>query len=200
MQKLRQSHSALPQLRSVAMSHLKYSRIPHVLGTEEEAVRLAKRYGGDEEKVRRAALLHDCTKRLKLEDQLTICERYGLDVDEEERKSAALLHSKTAAALAKHVYGEDEEVCGAICWHTTGRENMTKLEKILYIADYIEPTRNFPGVEELRKKVYEDLDAGVLMGMENTISLMERRGEPIHANTTRARDALRERIESRGES
>jgi nicotinate-nucleotide adenylyltransferase len=77
---------------------------------------------------------------------------------------------------------------------------MTQLEKILYIADYIEPTRNFPGVEELRKTVYEDLDTGILMGMENTISLMQRRGEPIHANTTRARDALRERIERRGES
>ena len=190
----------LSQLRSVAISHLKHSRIPHVLGTEEEAVRLAKRYGGDEEKIRRAALLHDCTKRLKLEDQLAICARYGLDVDEDERKSAALLHSKTAAALAKHVYGEDEEVCGAICWHTTGRADMTQLEKILYIADYIEPTRNFPGVEELRKTVYEDLDTGILMGMENTISLMQRRGEPIHANTTRARDALRERIERRGES
>ena len=190
----------LPQLRSVAISHLKHSRIPHVLGTEEEAVRLARRYGADEEKARRAALLHDCTKRLGLEEQLAICERYGLDVDEEERKSAALLHSKTAAALARYVYGEDEEVCGAICWHTTGRADMTKLEKILYIADYIEPTRDFPGVEELRKKVYADLDAGVLMGMENTIALMQRRGEPIHSNTTRARDALRERIEIRGKS
>ena len=70
---------------------------------------------------------------------------------------------------------------------------MTLLEKILYIADYIEPTRSFPGVEKLRKKVYEDLDAGVLMGMENTIALMMERGGPIHPNTTSAAEALRER-------
>lgn len=191
----------LRQLRSVALSHLKYSRIPHVLGTEEEAIRLAQNYGADTEKARRAALLHDCTKRLSLEEHLEICRQYGLEVDEMEKTSPNLLHAKTAAAVAKHVYGECEEVCGAICWHTTGRENMTTLEKILYIADYIEPTRDFPGVEKLRKAVYEDLDIGVLMGMENTIALTQRRGIPTHTNTLQARNALRERIErSRGES
>jgi nicotinate-nucleotide adenylyltransferase len=91
------------------------------------------------------------------------------------------------------VYGECDEVCEAIKWHTTGQADMTLLEKILYIADYIEPTRSFPGVEKLRKKVYEDLDAGVLMGMENTIALMMERGGPIHPNTTSAAEALRER-------
>ena len=191
----------LRQLRSVALSHLKYSRIPHVLGTEEEAIRLAQNYGADTEKARRAALLHDCTKRLSLEEHLEICRQYGLEVDEMEKTSPDLLHAKTAAAVAKHVYGECEEVCGAICWHTTGRENMTTLEKILYIADYIEPTRDFPGVEKLRKAVYEDLDIGVLMGMENTIALTQQRGIPTHTNTLQARNALRERIErSRGES
>ena len=191
----------LRQLRSVALSHLKYSRIPHVLGTEEEAIRLAQNYGADTEKARRAALLHDCTKRLSLEEHLEICRQYGLEVDEMEKTSPNLLHAKTAAAVAKHVYGECEEVCGAICWHTTGRENMTTLEKILYIADYIEPTRDFPGVEKLRKAVYEDLDIGVLMGMENTIALTQQRGIPTHTNTLQARNALRERIErSRGES
>ena len=114
-------------------------------------------------------------------------------MDELEKTSANLLHSKTAAALAEHVYGECGEVCEAIRWHTTGKADMTLLEKILYIADYIEPTRSFPGVEKLRKRVYEDLDAGVLMGMENTIALMMERGGPIHPNTTSAAEALRER-------
>ena len=185
----------LRELRPVALSHLKHSRIPHVLGTEEEAIRLAQRCGADVEKARRAALLHDCTKRLSLPEHLARCEEYGIEVDELEKTSPNLLHSKTAAALAEHVYGECEEVCGAIRWHTTGREDMSLLEKILYIADYIEPTRDFPGVEDLRKAVYQDLDHGVLLGMENTIALMERRGAPIHPNTTRARDALRERTE-----
>ena len=193
-------HLPFRQLRPVALSFLKHSRIPHVLGTEQEAVRLALRYGADAEKAGRAALLHDCTKRLSLDEHLALCERYGLEVDETERTSAALLHAKTGAAIARYVFGEPEEVCGAICWHTTGRPGMTLLEKILYIADYVEPSRDFPGVEDLRKRVYEDLDAGVLMGMENTISLMQRRGDPIHSNTTQARDYLCERKEAfRGE-
>lgn len=194
-------HLTLRQLRPVALSHLKHSRIGHVLGTEEEAIRLAQSYGADVEKARRAALLHDCTKRLSLREHLEICERYGVEVDELEKTSPNLLHSKTGAAIAQHVYGECQEVCEAIKWHTTGKPHMTLLEKILYIADYIEPTRAFPGVETLRKAVYQDLDAGVLMGMENTIDLMQRRGDPIHPNTTQARDALRERKEKfRGES
>ena len=194
-------HLTLRQLRPVALSHLKHSRIGHVLGTEEEAIRLAQSYGADVEKARRAALLHDCTKRLSLQEQLEICERYGVEVDELEKTSPNLLHSKTGAAIAQHVYGECQEVCEAIKWHTTGKPHMTLLEKILYIADYIEPTRAFPGVETLRKAVYQDLDAGVLMGMENTIDLMQRRGAPIHPNTPQARDALRERKEKfRGES
>ena len=194
-------HLTLRQLRPVALSHLKHSRIGHVLGTEEEAIRLAQSYGADVEKARRAALLHDCTKRLSLQEQLEICERYGVEVDELEKTSPNLLHSKTGAAIAQHVYGECQEVCEAIKWHTTGKPHMTLLEKILYIADYIEPTRAFPGVDTLRKAVYQDLDAGVLMGMENTIDLMQRRGDPIHPNTTQARDALRERKEKfRGES
>ena len=184
---------SLRELRPVALSHLKHSRIPHVLGTEEEAIRLAQFYGADTEKARRAALLHDCTKRLGLEEHLALCEAYGLEVDELEKTSPNLLHSKTAAAIAKNVYGECDEVCEAIKWHTTGKADMTLLEKILYIADYIEPTRSFPGVEKLRKRVYEDLDAGVLMGMENTIALMMERGGPIHPNTTSAAEALRER-------
>lgn len=194
-------HLTLRQLRPVALSHLKHSRIGHVLGTEEEAIRLSQSYGADVEKARRAALLHDCTKRLSLQEHLEICERYGVEVDELEKTSPNLLHSKTGAAIAQHVYGECQEVCEAIKWHTTGKPHMTLLEKILYIADYIEPTRAFPGVDTLRKAVYQDLDAGVLMGMENTIDLMQRRGDPIHPNTTQARDALRERKEKfRGES
>ena len=187
-------------LRPIALSFLKHKRIPHVLGTEQEAIRLAIRYGGDVEKARRAALLHDCTKRLGLAEQLALCETYRIEIDEMERTSAALLHSKTAAAIAQHVFGEGADVCSAIRYHTTGKRDMTGLEKILYIADYIEPSRDFPGVAELRRQVYEDLDRGVLMGMENTIALTAQRGTALHPNTTQARNFLRERIDtSRGE-
>ena len=181
----------LEQLRPVALSCLNHRRIPHVLGTEEEAVRLARRWGADTDKARRAALLHDCTKKLDLREQLALAERFHVPLDEMERREIKLLHAKTGAGVAEAAFGADGEVAGAIRWHTTGRGNMTLLEKVIYLADYIEPNRDFPGVEELRRICYEDLDAGLLLGLEMTIREMEERGAPIHPKTLEARDALK---------
>ncbi len=181
----------LKDLRPVALSYLKHKRIPHVLGTEQEAIRLALRWGGDPEKARRAALLHDCTKKLDMEEQLALCEHYQIPLDALERKALKLLHAKTGAAIAADVFGTDEELTNAIRWHTTGHGNMTLLEKIIYLADYIEPSRDFPGVDKLRKICYEDLDAGLLLGLEMTIQEMEERGNPVHRATLEARDALK---------
>ncbi len=184
-------HLSLSQLRPVALSYLKHKRIPHVLGTEQEAIRLAERYGADVEKARRAALLHDCTKKLDMEEQLALCRRYGIQLDELEQKALKLLHSKTGAAIARDVFGVDDEIYSAIWYHTTGHANMTKLEKIIYLADYIEPSRDFPGVDKLRKVCYEDLDRGLLMGLEMTIEEMTSMGNPVHHATIEARDALK---------
>ena len=184
-------HLSLSQLRSVALSYLKHKRIPHVLGTEQEAIRLAERYGADVEKARRAALLHDCTKKLDMEEQLALCRRYGIQLDGLEQKALKLLHSKTGAAIARDVFGVDDEIYSAIWYHTTGHANMTKLEKIIYLADYIEPSRDFPGVDKLRKVCYEDLDRGLLMGLEMTIEEMTSMGNPVHHATIEARDALK---------
>ncbi len=181
----------LSQLRPVALSYLSYRRIPHVLGTEQEAIHLAERWGGDVEKARRAALLHDCTKKLNMEEQMLLCEQYGVVLDELEKRAPKLLHAKTGAAIAETVFGADEELASAIRWHTTGRAGMTLLEKIIYLADYMEPTRDFPGVGELRRVCYEDLDAGLLLGLEMTIQEMKERGAPIHTKTLEARDALK---------
>ena len=181
----------LEQLRPVALSYLKHRRIPHVLGTEQEAIRLAERYGADVEKARRAALLHDCTKKLEMEAQLALCEQYGIELDELEQVALKLLHSKTGAAIARDVFGVDEELYSAIWYHTTGRAGMTLLEKIIYLADYIEPTRDFPGVDVLRKACYEDLDKGLLLGLEMSIEEMQRMGNPVHHATIEARDALK---------
>ena len=184
-------HLSLSQLRPVALSYLKHKRIPHVLGTEQEAIRLAERYGADVEKARRAALLHDCTKKLDMEEQLALCRRYGIQLDELEQKALKLLHSKTGAAIARDVFGVDDDIYSAIWYHTTGHANMTKLEKIIYLADYIEPSRDFPGVDKLRKVCYEDLDRGLLMGLEMTIEEMTSMGNPVHNATIEARDALK---------
>ena len=91
----------LRELRPIALSYLKNKRIPHVLGTEQEAIRLAERYGADVEKARVAALLHDCTKKLNMEEQLELCGRYGIQLDELEQKALKLLHAKTGAAIAR---------------------------------------------------------------------------------------------------
>ena len=184
-------HLPLRQLRPVALSFLKRRRIPHVLGTEQEAIRLAERYGADVEKARRAALLHDCTKKLEMDEQLALCRRYGIELDELEQKALKLLHARTGAAVARDVFGVDDEIYGAIRWHTTGRAGMTLLEKIIYLADYIEPSRDFPGVDRLRSVCYEDLDRGLLTGLEMTIEEMREMGNPVHHATLEARDALK---------
>ena len=178
-------------LRPVALSYLKHKRIPHVLGTEQEAIRLAERYGADVEKARVAALLHDCTKKLDMPTQLALCGQYGIALDELEQKALKLLHSKTGAAIARDVFGVDDEVYSAIWYHTTGHADMTTLEKIIYLADYIEPSRDFPGVDTLRKVCYEDLDKGLLLGLEMTIEEMTAMGNPVHRATVEARDWLK---------
>ena len=180
----------LERLRPVALSCLHHRRIPHVLGTEQEAIHLAERWGADVAKARRAALLHDCTKKLNLPEQLALAERFQVPLDEMERREIKLLHAKTGAAIAETVFGTDGEITGAIRWHTTGRAHMTLLEKVIYLADYIEPTRAFPGVEELRRACYENLDGGLRLGLDMTIREMEERGAPIHPKTLEAREAL----------
>lgn len=177
---------SVDELRPVALSYLKYKRIPHVLGTEQEAIRLALRYGADVEKARRAALLHDCTKKLEMDDQMAICRAHSIQLDELEKNALKLLHAKTGAAIAREVFDVDDEIYTAIFWHTTGHAHMTLMEKIIYLADYIEPTRNFPGVNELRAATYEDLDKGLLMGLETTVEEMRQRGNPVHSATLEA--------------
>ncbi len=179
------------QLRACSLSMVKAKRIQHILGTEVTAVELAKRWGADVDLARRAAILHDCTKYWTLEEHLACCEKYGVVLDEMESSAEKLLHSKTGACMAKAVYGQPQAVYDAIFYHTTGKADMTLLEKILYMADYIEPKRDFEGVEELRRLAATDLDAAVLLGCEMSIAEMEERGYQVHPNTKGARDWLK---------
>ena len=184
----------LPELRACSYSVMNGAkRIPHVSGVEEEAARLARRWGGDEILARRAGILHDCTKYLGLEEQLALCRKYGLELDELEQRAVKLLHSKTGACIARDVFGEPDEVYWAIYWHTTAKADMSLLEKIIYMADYIEPNRDFDGVERLRALAYQDLDQALLLGVETTIQEMKEREQPIHPNTLQAQAWLRER-------
>lgn len=185
-------HLELPELRACSYSMMRAKRVPHVVGVEEEAAKLALRWGADPVLARRAGVLHDCTKYLELPEQLELCQTYGVELDELERQAVKLLHAKTGACIARAVFGEPDAVYQAIFWHTTAKADMTTLEKILYVADYMEPNRDFEGVERLRKLAYEDLDKALLLGVEMTIQEMEEKKRVIHPKTIQARDYLRE--------
>ena len=185
-------HLDIPELRACSYSMVREKRVKHIRGTEEEAVRLARRWGADETYARRAGILHDCTKYLELEDQLSLCRQYGVQLDELEQVAVKLLHSKTGACIARAVFDEPDEVFWAIYWHTTAKADMTTLEKILYVADYMEPNRDFEGVERLRELAYQDLDKALLLGVETTIQEMKDRKLPVHQNTLQAQAWLRE--------
>ncbi len=182
------------ELRPIALSYLTPKRMAHVLGTEQEAIHLAKLYGVDVTQAQVAALLHDCTKKLSIEEQLALCRTHHVVLDDLQRKALKLQHAMTGAEIARHVFGVSDEVYGAIRWHTTGRPKMTKLEKVIYMADYIEPNRDFPGVETLREAVWKDLDQGLLLGMEASIAEMMQWGNPVHPDTIAARDDLAQQL------
>ena len=169
----------------------KASRIRHVAGCEEEAVRLARRWGADVNLAREAAILHDITKKYELDDQLILCEKYGIMLDNVEKSEYKLLHAKTGAAVACDEFGVQDEVYNAIFRHTTGSCDMTLLEKIIYIADYIEPNRDFEGVRKLSLLAYEDLDRALLMGLEMSVEDMRARGIIPHVSTSEAIEYLK---------
>lgn len=173
-------------LRVKAYDMLKEKRIRHVTGCEAEAVNLAERWGCDIELAREAAILHDITKKYDLTEQLNLCAEYGIILDDIEKSEVKLLHSKTGAYIAKDRFNVSDEVFEAIYWHTTGKENMTLLEKVIYLADYIEPNRDFDGVEPLRRLCYESIDAALKLGLEMSIDDMHERGIEPHERSARA--------------
>ncbi len=185
---------SLSSLRCAALSMLKHTRIPHVLGTEETAAALALRWGADETAARRAALLHDCTKKFDREQHEAVCRLYDVKMDRDERETEKLLHAITGAAVARNVFGVSREEESAIRWHTTGRADMSLLEKIIYLADYIEPTRDFCDLRELRKLAFEDLDRAMLLGLDMAVEDLREKGAPVHSNSVCARDYLKGKL------
>ena len=171
----------LAWLREHAYTMLDERRIAHVAGCESEAIELARLWGEDPELAAEAGILHDITKRLSYEEQLNLCAKYDMICDHAELAAPKLLHAKTGAALARDLFGVSDAVFSAIRWHTTGKPDMNLLEKIIYLADYIEPTRDFPGVEKLREFAYEDLDRAMLLGLQMSVDDIRSYGmEPYH--------------------
>ena len=148
------------KLRKQLEKELKPDRFEHTLGVAYTASSMAFYYGADVQKALIAGFLHDRAKSLSHEEQVKVCEKNGIEMTEVERKNHSLLHAKVGVFLAKTQYDvEDEEVLGAIRWHTTGREDMTLLEKIIYIADFIEPNRKpLENMTQIRKEAFTDID------------------------------------------
>ena len=182
-------YGAKPQLdwlRERAYAYLKPSRVPHVAGCEQEAASLARRWGEDPGDAAEAGILHDITKKLSMDEQLILAEKYGIVFDKFERENVKLTHAITGAALARELFGVPDRIYSAIRWHTTGRPDMTLLEKIIYIADYIEPTRDFEGVERLRQLAYEDIDSAMALGLRMSLEELRQSGIEPHGATVSA--------------
>lgn len=174
------------ELEKIVISLLKPSRVNHVLGCRDTAVALARCYGADETDAARAGLLHDITKALDGPLQLTLCRGYGKILDDFSIQYPKTLHALTGSMVAQRIFGENEQVISAIRWHTTGRADMNLLEKIVYIADYMEPNRDFPGVERLRALAYTDLDAALKLGLEMTMVHVENQGNAVSPESQQA--------------
>ena len=181
------------KLSEISLSLHKASRVQHVIGCSRTAARLAELYGENPDTARRAGILHDITKALSGEEQLHLCEKYAIILNQFERQHPKLLHAKTGAAVAKYVFGEPEIVSDAINWHTTGKANMTLMEKIVYLADYMEPNRDFEGVEKLRSLTFENLDAALHLGLQMSVDQLNRRGLEIDPNSLAALHSLEDK-------
>ena len=182
---------SMEELEAEVVSLLNPNRVAHVLGCRDCAIELARLYGENEVDAARAGLLHDITKAIDGPLQLTLCAEYGMILDTFSRAFPKTLHALTGSLVARRIFGENENVVSAICHHTTGRANMTLLEKIIYIADYVERNRDFPGVEEMRRLAYTDLDAAVLMGLESAVAHVKRQGQALAPATIEALEYLR---------
>lgn len=150
-------------------------RYEHTLGVAYTATSLAMRYGASLESAKLAGLLHDCAKCMDDDKKISICEKHHIIITDVERRNPSLLHAKVGSFLAMDTYHvQDNDIINAILNHTTGRPGMSLLEKIIFVADYIEPGRKqAPNLTEIRRLAFVDLDAAMLKILEDTLAYLE---------------------------
>jgi predicted HD superfamily hydrolase involved in NAD metabolism len=180
------------EIRRAISGRLSKRRYEHSVSVSQTAEKLALKYGADSEKAVIAGLLHDVTKELDRDAQLQLCARFGIILTTLERSSAKILHAITAPLVVKTDFNiKDADVLGAIRYHTTGRAGMTTLEKIVFLADYIEPLREYSGIANLRKtELKGDLDAAVLACFDFSFLELMKKKAPIHPDALFARNTL----------
>ena len=179
------------EMLSYLQINLKESRLRHSLSVSETAVALAAIYGEDIQKARIAGLVHDCVKNLADDELIKVVTDHKIEIDEVELQNPSILHGLVGSIIAKEEMGIcDEDILSSIRYHTIGRKNMSTLEKIIYISDYIEPLRVFEGVDELRRLCLVDLDKTLIKSFDNTIKYVISRNGLLHTDTIDARNYL----------
>lgn len=175
----------ITKIRRKLIAELDKERYEHTLGVMYTAASMAMCHGADVEQALLAGLLHDCAKCIPGENKIKMCEKYHLNVSEVERENPSLLHAKLGAFLAAKKYHiEDKEIINAIASHTTGHPHMTLLEKIIYIADYIEPGRpELANMEEVRQLAFRNIDECLYRILEDSLEYLNRLSKPIDPMT-----------------
>ena len=171
----------LEEMQALLKESIPGKRYKHSVNVYETALKLAEAHGLPKEKIAVSALLHDCGREVPSKDSVAKCQELGVAIDEVEWHEPILLHAKLGVYNAMHKYGvADQEILDGIMYHTTGIDGMSKLAKVVYLADMIEPGRDFPGVEELRKLARRDLDRAMLLAYSNTMRYLLEGGLLIH--------------------
>ena len=187
----------IKEIETDLSNKLSKKRFIHTLGVVNSAMYLAKKYGANIEDAHLAALLHDCAKEIPLLEMRDLVA--DLPCDQDMLHSGALLHGLAGMVLANTQYGViNPDILEAIRVHTTGKENMSKLDKIIFLADYIEPNRKFPGVNDIRLAAEQSLDAGVLCGFDMTIRHLIDSGDSIYPLTILSRNDLLRHMKTGG--
>ena len=187
-------------LQKKLKKELDNGRFQHTLGVMYTAAALAMAHDADVVKAQVAGLMHDCAKCLSDEERIHICKKHQIPISKVEKKAPHLLHGKVGAYLAKKEYGiQDSEILHAISVHTTGCKEMSLLDKIIFVADYIEPGRDkAPRLAEIRKVAFEDIDACVLMILEDTIQYVSKHQDEMDDTTIETYTYYKKLIKERG--
>lgn len=176
---------------SFLYDNLDSQRITHSLNTAGMASKLAKIHGEDSDKAYIAGLLHDIAKGMCSRGLAKAAKDYGIVADEYEQNNQELLHGRLGAAMANKLFGiNDENVLNAIRWHTTGRAGMSLLEKIVYLADLTEPSRNFENLDSIRELAQKDIDSAMCLALQRVMEFVKRKGFAIHPNSIKAYNDL----------
>ncbi|WP_216828993.1 bis(5'-nucleosyl)-tetraphosphatase (symmetrical) YqeK [Alkalihalobacterium elongatum] len=178
------------QALEIVKPHLTDHRYTHTIGVMETAIQLAKQQGIDEEKAELASIFHDYAKFRPKDEMRQLIREQNLG-DDFLHYGNELLHAPCGAYWVEHEVGiKDDEILSAIRYHTTGRPNMTTLEKVVFLADYIEPGRQFPGVEEVRETAANDLNYACIMSLRNTMTFLMKKSQLIYPDTLAAYNQL----------